>query len=196
MKHLIKIAVAMLVSTIMATGPAQSLDLAGVTRAARSDVGRSFIPEKQRVMAPFAHVMFCVKAPAECAASNGPQTVELTPERKRQLMSVNRHVNIEITPVNDSGDDVWSLAPREGDCEDYAITKRHDLIASGWPSAALRLALVYTAWGEGHLVLVVRTDKGDMVLDNMTGAVRNWRKSGLQWQMIQSSENPRIWHRV
>jgi predicted transglutaminase-like cysteine proteinase len=196
MKHLIKIAVAVLVSTMMVTGPARSLDLAGATRNSKTEIGRSFIKEKQRVVAPFAHVMFCVKMPAECAPSSGPETVELTRERERQLKSVNRQVNFEIVPVNDSGNDVWSLAPREGDCEDYAITKRHDLIASGWPPAALRLALAYTAWGEGHLVLVVRTSNGDMVLDNLTGAVRSWRKSGLQWKMIQSAENPRIWHRV
>jgi predicted transglutaminase-like cysteine proteinase len=109
---------------------------------------------------------------------------------------VNREINHDIIPVNDSGNDTWSLAPREGDCEDYAITKRHALIARGWPASVLRLAVARTAWGEGHLVLVVRTDKGDLVLDNLTGAVRSWRKTGLHWEMIQASNDPRIWHKL
>ena len=31
-----------------------------------------------------------------------------------------------------------------GDCEDYALTKRRDLIAAGFPAQALRIAVVLT----------------------------------------------------
>jgi len=193
MKYL-KIAVTTMIATLVATAPAYPFGLGGVTRHPQVDIEASFLKEKRRTVAPFAHVMFCVNAPGECAASAGPDTVDLTYIRRRQLVAVNREVNRQIVPVNDSSDDTWSLAPKAGDCEDYAITKRHDLIARGWPAAALRLAVAYTAWGEGHLVLVVRTTKGDLVLDNLTGAVRHWNKAGLRWQMIQSSENPRVWY--
>jgi predicted transglutaminase-like cysteine proteinase len=196
MKKLLRFAVATLVSSLMMTAPAFPFGLGGVTRDAERPAASLFLKEGRRSVAPFAHVMFCTRAPAECAVSSGPDTVELTPAKKRELIAVNQRINHQISPVNDSGDDVWSLAPKAGDCEDYAITKRHALIEQGWPASALRLAIAYTSWGEGHLVLVVRTSKGDMVLDNLTGAVRSWRKSGLRWQMIQASGNPRIWYRL
>lgn len=199
MKSLLKItAAALLIASTCATGPAYSFSLGGATRNQTKAIDALFIKEKRRSIEPFAHVLFCTQSPTECAATSGPASIELTAERKREMLDVNRTVNREISPQNDSaGDiDVWSLAPRSGDCEDYAITKRHTLIARGWPASALRLAVAQTAWGEGHLVLVVRTSKGDMVLDNRTDAIRNWRKSGLRWHMIQAAGNPRIWHNI
>jgi predicted transglutaminase-like cysteine proteinase len=193
---MLKVAVAALVSSLTISGPAYPFGLGGVTRNAEPPTASLFLKEGRRSIAPFAHVMFCTRTPAECAESGGPDIVELTPARKRELIAVNQRINRQITPVNDSGLDSWSLAPQAGDCEDYAITKRHALIQQGWPASALRLALAYTSWGEGHLVLVVRTSKGDLVLDNLTGAVRNWKKTGLRWQMIQASGNPRIWYRL
>jgi predicted transglutaminase-like cysteine proteinase len=193
---MLKIIVASLaVSSLFAAAPAYSFGLGGATR---NQTEALFIKEERRSIEPFAHVMFCMKSPAECAVSSGPDTVELTLAKKRELMAVNRQINSQISPQNDSvGEiDLWSLAPRSGDCEDYAITKRHALIEQGWPASALRLAVAHTNWGEGHLVLVVRTSKGDLVLDNLTNAVRNWRKTGLRWHMIQGSSNPRVWYRL
>ncbi len=43
---------------------------------------------------------------------------------------------------------------RRGNCHDYAVTKRHELIRQGWPAASLRLAVAYTPSGIGHLVVV------------------------------------------
>lgn len=194
------VAAAMMLLPILSTGPAFSFGLGGVTRDSERNVEALFIKEKTRSLEPFAHVLFCTRTPAECAGSNSPDSVELTREKKRELMEVNRRINREISPRNDDGDavgvDEWSLAPKSGDCEDYAITKRHTLISQGWPASALRLAVAHTSWGEGHLVLIVRTSKGDMVLDNLTNAIRNWHRSGLTWNMIQSSGNPRIWYHI
>jgi predicted transglutaminase-like cysteine proteinase len=180
--------------------PAFSFGLGSNARAVNKNADVMFIKAKQRALEPFAHVLFCTKLPSECRASGGQETVELSASKRRELNDVNRRVNRQIVAVNDSpgamGGDVWSLAPTSGDCEDFAITKRHELIRRGWSPSALRLAEARTAWGEGHLVLVVRTSEGDLVLDNLTSRVRNWRQTGLSWIMIQASGNPRIWHRV
>ena len=126
-------------------------------------------------------------------------------EGRARLGEINRAINLAIRPASDLAQygemDVWTsplvtFANLAGDCEDYAITKRHALIQQGWPASALRLAVAQTSWGEGHLVLIVRTSKGDMVLDNRTDAIRNWRKTGLRWHMIQSAGNPRIWFNI
>jgi predicted transglutaminase-like cysteine proteinase len=57
----------------------------------------------------------------------------------------------------------------------------------------LLLSEVATSWGEHHLVLVVRTRSGDLVLDNMTPAVRLWSKAPYQWVRMQTPQNPSYW---
>lgn len=161
-------------------------------------VNRAYIPTASRIAAPFASIIFCRQNPEECAPTRSrfyAQRLPMNQVRMRDLREVNVKVNKQIRPVNDVGD-TWSLEPASGDCEDYAITKRHELIAKGWPSHALRLAVAFTAYGEGHMVLVVKTEQGDLVLDNRYNAVREWNKTGLRWVMIQSPANPARWMQV
>ena len=70
----------------------------------------------------------------------------------------------------------WLINPSHGDCNDYAVSKRSELLARGWPTRALLLSEVVTAWGEHHLVLVVRSSAGDLVLDNLTTQIRPWSR--------------------
>jgi predicted transglutaminase-like cysteine proteinase len=125
--------------------------------------------------------------------------VEINANQMTVLRSTNDAVNRAIRPKSDAagkgsgfGDD-WELMPASGDCEDYAISKRHRLIAEGWPVRSLRLAVVKTAWGEGHAVLVVKTNEGDLVLDNLTSEIKPFQRSGLRFLKIQSEDNPRMW---
>jgi predicted transglutaminase-like cysteine proteinase len=69
-------------------------------------------------------------------------------------------------------------------------------MATGVPAKALRLAVVKTPSGIGHLVLVVATSKGDVVLDNLTGAILPWQQTGYQWLKIQSASDARFWYSV
>jgi predicted transglutaminase-like cysteine proteinase len=85
------------------------------------------------------------------------------------------------------------LHPASGDCNDYAVSKRHDLIAKGWSERAVLLSEVVTAWGEHHLVVVVRTSAGDLVLDNLTGTIVPWSRKAYRWVRIQTPKNPSYW---
>lgn len=149
--------------------------------------------------APAAHVRFCRGEAADCAVRGfafRPRPLALTETRRRDLETVNEAVNRKIAARPDapgSERDVWTLAPRAGDCDDYAVTKRHLLLARGWPSRALVLAQVWTAWGELHLVLVARTADGDVVLDNLDGRLRPVAESGYRFVKIQSPRDPRAW---
>src|SRR5205814_7262803 len=108
---------------------------------------------------------------------------ELTPQRRRDLVEVNAKVNRSIKPeANLLGlaGEKWIVSPKSGDCNDYAVTKQHELLARGWPSRTLLLAEVVTNWGEHHLVLVVRTAEGDLVLDNLSANVRPSSKTPYQ----------------
>ncbi len=50
-----------------------------------------------------------------------------------------------------------------------------------------------TTWGEHHLVLVVRTDKGDLVADSLEKKILSWAETRYRWVRVQSPENPKRW---
>lgn len=163
------------------------------------NVQREHIAFATPTLAPLAFVKFCMKYPDQCRKQKtvfrgGP--VKLTAERYATLMDVNRRINVAIRPQANlrgvTGEE-WVINPRSGDCNDYAVSKRYELQALGWPSRALILSEVVTTWGEHHLVLVVRTDKGDLVMDSLTGAIRPWSKAQYQWVRAQLPGNPMAW---
>ena len=149
-------------------------------------------------MAPLPAVKFCVMQTSECNAAPD-ELVKMDLDNFAILSLVNRNVNANIRPIHKpvSGSiDTWAINPDQGDCNDYAVTKRHQLIQLGLPSSALLLAAVQTSRGEGHLVLVVRTDRGDYVLDNLTSQIRSWRATGFRWVKRQSIDDPQSWTAV
>jgi predicted transglutaminase-like cysteine proteinase len=80
-----------------------------------------------------------------------------------------------------------------GNCKHYALEKREALVDAGWPPQALSLALVRTAQGELHAVLVVATDQADLVLDNLSPHVVDWRRLDYHWLVRQAPGEPLRW---
>jgi predicted transglutaminase-like cysteine proteinase len=146
------------------------------------------------VLPPFAYIQFCVHHRAQCANTSGKLamkhgTVKLTAKLQRQLASVNTRVNSRIKSRADKGADKWAVGGKSGDCEDFALTKRAMLIAAGWPSRALSLTVVKTAWGEGHAVLSVRTSGGTLVLDNLARTVKPLKRAGYRVVAMQGGSS-------
>jgi predicted transglutaminase-like cysteine proteinase len=159
------------------------------------------IEETSPALAPFQHVRFCLRYPDDCKSDPSEIiAIELSAEVSELLSRVNRDVNSAIIPMQKSDgidiNDRWTIAPAAGDCNDYAVTKRHQLLSSGLPSRALRLAVVRTPAGIGHLVLVVATTKGNFVLDNLVETIRPWQTTKYQWLKIQSANDARYWYEV
>ncbi len=145
-------------------------------------------------LAPFSFVKFCLDYPGDCPKSAGPGRIQLTSAHMAELTNVNRAVNAAIRPTPDtSAMRFWRLNVSAGDCNAFAVEKRHELIRRGWPAAALALTVAKTSWGEGHLVVTVRTDQGDLVLDNLRSTIIPWQKTGYDWIMRQSEANPQFW---
>ena len=145
-------------------------------------------------LAPFSFVKFCLDYPGDCPKSAGPGRIHLTSAHMAELANVNRAVNAAIRPTPDtSALRYWRLNVSAGDCNAFAVEKRHELIRRGWPAAALALTVAKTSWGEGHLVVTVRTDQGDLVLDNLRSSIVPWQKTGYDWIMRQSEANPQFW---
>jgi predicted transglutaminase-like cysteine proteinase len=152
-------------------------------------------------LAPFQHVRFCLRYPPDCKSDpTKNRRIDLDEETFELLKRVNHSVNMSIIPTPKSYGqnlgDGWTIAPDMGDCNDYAVTKRHELIENGLPSQALRLAVVKTASGIGHLVLVVVTTKGDIVMDDLTELIRPWQSTEYHWLKIQSATDSKFWHEI
>ena len=168
---------------------------AGVVRAVAISIAiAGLIPAVPAVAgsrAPLGYQLMCLKTPQECEGG-GASSVEATTELMATLERVNARVNSSITPRDDAGADVWNASASSGDCEDYVLAKRRALIKSGLAASALRIAYVKTREGVGHAILVVKTSKGDFVLDNLTRAIRRLSQSGYRI-VSMSGADPMSW---
>ncbi|WP_027524876.1 transglutaminase-like cysteine peptidase [Bradyrhizobium sp. Ec3.3] len=182
-----------------AIGVQQSAEAAFVGAPMNLRGAIQYIKFDQPTLPPMAFTMFCLKYGNECKP---PRMVfrggrlKLTPERVAQLQDVNQQVNAAIRPepnLEGLRGEKWLLHPSSGDCNDYAVTKRHDLIAKGFPARSVLLSEVVTTWGEHHLVVVVRSLSGDLVLDNLTPHILPWSKKPYRWVRIQTPKNPNYW---
>ena len=110
----------------------------------------------------------------------------------RALDQLNRRINARIEAREDF-DDVWNPQATSGDCEDYALAKRAALIATGWAPSQVLIAVVDDPYGDPHAVLIARTSKGDLVLDNLTDRIDRWDESRLRFHARQSARLPAMW---
>lgn len=157
---------------------------------------------------PDAELELIARSPREVAsdpegAADASTTVTMTADLWALVRGVNQQVNRSIRAVSDTANygqaDYWALQSgrdQSGDCEDYAMTKRHHLIEAGVPSDALTFAIVRTSWGELHAVLILATDEGDMVLDNLTPWIVRWDKTSYRWIERQMPGHPLEWRSI
>lgn len=115
--------------------------------------------------------------------------------------SVNARINRSIAPRTDrqtyGRSEYWTLPDRGvGDCEDYALAKQKALIEQGVPPNRLYLATVVGSPQDPHTVLVMRTDGGDYVLDNLSSRVKPWQATRYTFMKMQNSRDRRRWDAV
>ncbi len=168
-----------------------------------TDGGSGAVSFGRPVLGPLAYTHFCMRYPDECRdraqGSGGASPISLNEARMAELARVNSRVNHSIAPMHHSGDtsyDTWRISPRTGDCNDYAVTKRHLLIQQGWSNQALLLSEVITSWGEHHLILLVRTASGDFVLDNLEPRILRWDAVPYRWVRVQMPSQPSLWSTI
>ena len=149
--------------------------------------------------APIGWAEFCVEYAPECDTTPSvPRDVILSTRAWTELKRINIAVNTNIKPMTDM--DHWGVVERwnypddgYGDCEDYVLLKRRLLIQLGWPREALLVTVVLDNEDEGHAVLTVTTDKGDIVLDNKKKDILLWSMTGYRFVKRQSQSDPNVW---
>jgi predicted transglutaminase-like cysteine proteinase len=147
---------------------------------------------------PIGHVEFCKRFPRECGVNAVVvDDVVLTTGKWQQLLAINSYFNTAIVPETDQQlyhvAEYWTYPHGFGDCEDIALAKRQALIAKGWPVSTLLMTVAKESNGEGHAVLMVRTDRGDLILDNQDSTIRDWRDSPYHLLKRQSQANAGAW---
>lgn len=175
------------------TGAALALTLISTSAASAyaPHTNISARPEMQTAaLTPFAMQVFCAKSPEQCASNGSARQVTANGDLMAVLQHVNRRVNAAITPRRDGADN-WQANTRYGDCEDYVLTKRAQLIRQGVPAGSLRIAFTQTRRGQAHAVLVVKTSSGDFVLDNLNNSIKTLRASGYNIRTMSSSDPTR-----
>lgn len=149
----------------------------------------------EQTSSPAGHIYYCANQPEACLRY-GKGVVKLTPATWQTLVTINGHVNQQIRPVDDGPVDNWQPYVTQGDCEDYALTKQRELLRAGWPSDSLLITTAYLPDGVYHAVLVVRTDRGEFILDNLNPSILPWQQVNYRWNKRQAVGNPQVWLRI
>ena len=181
------------------------------------------MPMERASLPPAGYLELCRREPAECGVEAGDGLPELYRAQWEQAFSgaarkpaepaaysetlwgtlnaVNQAVNTRLEAATDSelfgADDVWvrptAVGLTRGDCEDFVLEKRRALVEKGVPSAVLSIAMVTTRQGERHAVLLVRTDRGEYVLDNRSPWISLWSQLDYRWEERQLPGAPLTW---
>lgn len=157
-----------------------------------------WMPTGERTSQPIGHYEFCERHPAECSILN-KNSAPLTLNQKvwQEIITINAKINEQIAPRTDmevwGHEEYWEYPTTAGDCDDYMLLKRRELIALGIPANTLLMTVVRQPNGEGHAVLTIRTDRGDFILDNMDQRVRLWNDTDYTYLKRQSTTNTGVW---
>lgn len=188
--RLIKTCVTVLTFTLLAT--------TGNNAMASGKETSPFMATKGKTAQPIGHYEFCKRNRDECTVRNaGNPRVKLDTDRWNTLVEINTTVNTMIQPVTDDDlfgePEVWVYPEARGDCEDFVLLKRKILAEQGWPVGALLITVVRQQNGDGHAVLTVLTDRGDLVLDNLDPRISLWNGTPYHFLKRQSTHDSGKW---
>jgi predicted transglutaminase-like cysteine proteinase len=147
-------------------------------------------------------IAFCMENRSECAIAP-PSALPVTAlEALRDTnFSVNRNIlSADAERTNSHGLNYWQVLNdgTEGTCIDYAITKRHRLIASGYPGGAFSIGVLHVAGMTPelfHAVLFVRVGNRTYVLDSLTDQIRPIENvAGYTWLSYSAFGDLLDWH--
>ena len=148
---------------------------------------------------PIGHYEFCKRKPDECSIQpEDGNPLVLTDALREKIERINLTVNDAVTAMSDQENygqaEYWSYPDHGyGDCEDHALEKRRTLKRAGISLSNLLITVVRLPNGEGHAILTVRTDQGDLVLDNLNDEVKLWNATDYRFLKRQSSNHTGRW---
>lgn len=150
---------------------------------------------------PIGHYEFCQAHRDECSiVSTAVAPARVTAFGWDVIKEINATVNRRILPMTDQDvfgrDEVWAYPTDVGDCEDFVLEKRRELMKRGFSAANLLITVVRKPDGEGHAVLTVRTVDGDFILDNLDDGVRLWSETAYRFMKRQADFDTGRWVKI
>lgn len=132
---------------------------------------------------------------------------DAAPDNLDRVQDINLRINRAILPYEDSDtyhrEDEWIPASLFGDCEDIVMAKKLALHNElNIPMHQLSMAVVLTEDNVGHAVLLLHSNQGTFVLDNLSQQLTRWentshrfiqrehRRYGQQWVRINDTLTP------
>lgn len=158
-----------------------------------------FISTRGPVAAPTGAKKLCQRYQWACDHSG--MADPKNPLSLKQIRSLNRKINRKYREISDQQQygqkEYWApLTKRGGDCEDFALTKKYNLIHYGVPPESLVISTVLDKRRNAHAVLILLTRQGDYVLDNLTNQMKLWNRTGYFYLRMQNPEAPHLWENV
>ncbi len=153
----------------------------------------------REVQAPSGAKSLCKDYSWACANT---RTSGLPEAREKQIVkAINLRVNRRIRAVSDQNQygtkEYWTLPMQgSGDCEDFALQKKFELMQNGLDPTKLLIATVLDTNRSGHAVLVYRSSEGDLILDNVTNRIKSWKETRYLFLRIQDPNHPDRWVQV
>lgn len=163
----------------------------------RSQQSASIEPEFTPTLPPIGYVAFCARGEEECKYQGKVEKLKLSGEIWDQIVQVNNYVNNTIRPATDMEvyhvAEMWTYPVDAGDCEDFALLKKRYLAGLGVSPDEMLMTVLLDEKGEGHAVLTVTTDQGDLILDNRRNEILRWDRTGYKFLKRQSQQDPQKW---
>lgn len=175
-----------------------TIGLVALLATAGSAQAQSFMPTSSLSTQPVGHYEFCQRQPSECRKTAVHKPVELTRSLWATMVEINMVVNTMIAPRTDMEmwgvEEYWSYPTNGyGDCEDYVLEKRRQLMKAGVPASNLLITVVRQSNGEGHAVLTVNTAMGDFILDNLEPQILAWSETDYHYLKRQAPQHAGMW---
>ncbi|WIY27073.1 transglutaminase-like cysteine peptidase [Parasedimentitalea psychrophila] len=170
--------------------------LASVAPSMAAATGNAYLTATIQLPPPSGAKALCRQYSWACEGSN---SANLTyPQEWRLIRTINANVNARTRSISDQSQynraELWALpTQRGGDCEDFALLKKRELIRRGVDPRKLLLATVLDRRRNAHAVLVYRSENGDLVLDNLTNKIRSWKDTRYLFLRMQNPQLPSAW---
>ncbi|MEZ5768441.1 MAG: transglutaminase-like cysteine peptidase [Paracoccaceae bacterium] len=162
-------------------------------------VSARFLQHKGAAPAPSGAQSICQTYDWACAASASQGLAD--GDELEWVSTVNARINHSVRAIEDDQQygvsEYWALPTTTGgDCEDFALLKKRELISVGVDPRRLLLATVLDRNRNPHAVLVFRSASGDLVLDNLTDQIRSWYDTHYMFLQMQDPDRPSRWVNV
>lgn len=174
------------------------ISVVGLLAAQAANATPRFMQTGAVTSQPIGHYEFCETHRDECSVrSPSREAPKVTEFGWNLVREINAEVNAAIMPMTDAEmfgrDEVWAYPTDAGDCEDYVLLKRKELMEKGFSASDLLITVVRKPDGEGHAVLTLRTSDGDFILDNLEDKVKLWSETPYRFLKRQAGFNTGRW---